>query len=60
MDETRADGDDDDEGGNSEDEDGEYEDGAGRAGDTYMTSYLPQAYRLSIIIDKSTLLSIVG
>ena len=26
---------------------------------TYMTSYLAQTYRLSIIIDKSTLLSIV-
>ena len=33
MDETRPDGDDDDEGGNSEDEHGEYEDGAGSAGD---------------------------
>jgi hypothetical protein len=33
MDETRTDGDDDDEGGNSEDEDGEYEDGTGSAGD---------------------------
>ena len=27
---------------------------------TYMTSYLPQAYRLSILIDKQVLLSIVG
>ena len=33
MDEARADGEDDDEGGNSEDEDGEYEDGTGNAGD---------------------------
>ena len=33
MDETRADGDDDDEGGNSEDDHGEYEDGSGSAGD---------------------------
>ncbi len=33
MDEARADGDDDDEGGNSEDEHGEYVDGAGSAGD---------------------------
>jgi hypothetical protein len=84
MDETRTDGDDDDEGGNSEDEDGEYEDGTGSAGDRtashskrrqsrsfyfttgavkrmYVkedgssTSYLPQAYRLSILIDKQTL-----
>ncbi len=33
MDETRADGDDDDESGYSEDEYGEYEDGTGSAGD---------------------------
>jgi hypothetical protein len=33
MEETRADGDDDDEGGNSEDDHGEYEDAAGSAGD---------------------------
>ena len=33
MDEPRADGDDDDEGGNSEDDHGEYEDAAGSAGD---------------------------
>ncbi len=33
MDEAKADGDHDDEGGNSEDEDGEYEDGTGNVGD---------------------------
>jgi hypothetical protein len=33
MDETRVDGDDDDEGGNSQDEHGEYVDGTGNVGD---------------------------
>ena len=69
MDEARGDGDDDDEGDNSEDEHGEYEDGSGSAGDGtvshskrrqagsfyFTTGYLPQAYRLSILIDKRAL-----